>query len=304
MNPAADSALHVVILAAGEGKRMRSARPKVLQPIAGKPMLGHVIDAARALGAAAIHVVHGHGGDRVQTAFAAQSDLHWAEQAQQLGTGHAVQQAMPTIPDGARVLVLYGDVPLIRTESLQALLDAPGTLAVLGAEPPDPQGYGRLVLDGEGRVQAIVEHKDADAAQRAIRLINTGILRAEASALRGWLSRLGTGNAQGEYYLTDIFAMAATAGQAAAVVRVSDPVETEGANDSWQLAALERAFQLRAARALATAGVRFADPARFDQRGSVRVGQDVEIDVDVVLEGEVELGLFRLASRGLAGNGR
>ena len=290
MNPAADSALHVVILAAGEGKRMRSARPKVLQPIAGKPMLGHVIAAARALGAAAIHVVHGHGGDQVQATFATQPDLQWAEQAQQLGTGHAVQQAMPAIPDSVRVLVLYGDVPLIRAESLKALLDAPGVLAVLGAEPQDPQGYGRLVLDAQGRVQAIVEHKDADAAQRAIGLINTGILCADSARLRDWLSRLGTGNAQGEYYLTDIFAMAATAGQAAEVVRVADAVETEGANDAWQLATLERAYQLRAARALAAAGVRFADPARFDQRGSVSVDQDVEIDVDVVLEGDVELG--------------
>ncbi len=290
MNQPTESALHVVILAAGEGKRMRSSRPKVLQPIAGKPMLGHVIDAARALGAAAIHVVYGHGGEQVQAAFAAQTDLHWAEQAQQLGTGHAVQQAMSGVPDGARVLVLYGDVPLIRAESLQTLLDAPGSLAVLGAEPQDPQGYGRLVLDAEGRVQAIVEHKDADAAQRAIRLINTGILRADAAALRSWLSRLDTSNAQGEYYLTDVFAMAAEAGQAAAVVRVADPIETEGANDAWQLATLERAFQLRAARTLAVEGVRFADPARFDQRGTVTVGHDVELDVDVILEGDVRLG--------------
>lgn len=289
MSQTSDSKLHVVILAAGEGKRMRSSRPKVLQAVAGKPMLGHVIDAARALGADAIHVVHGHGSEQVRAAFSGQSDLLWAEQAQQLGTGHAVQQAMSAIPDGSQVLVLYGDVPLIRVDSLRALVATPGTLAVLAAEPENPQGYGRLLLDVQGRVEAIVEHKDADAVQRAIRLVNTGILRAEATALRAWLSRLDTGNTQGEYYLTDVFAMAAATGQSAAVVRVSDPIETEGANDPWQLATLERAFQLRAARALAMVGVRFADPKRFDQRGIVRAGQDVEIDVDVVLEGEVEL---------------
>ena len=282
--------LHVIILAAGEGKRMKSARPKVLQPIAWRPMLGRVVDVARALGAEAIHVVHGHGGDQVREAFAAEADLRWAEQARQLGTGHAVQQAMPAVPDEGHVLVLYADVPLIRTESLRALLEAPGALAVLAAEPADPTGYGRLLLDGNGRVRAIVEHKDADPAQRAIRIINTGIIAADAHALRDWLSRLRTDNAQGEYYLTDVFAMAAEAGQEAAVVRVGDAVETEGANDAWQLAALERAWQRRAAQELALQGVRFADPARFDLRGRVQAGRDVEIDVDVVLEGEVELG--------------
>ena len=282
--------LHVIILAAGEGKRMKSARPKVLQPIAGRPILGRVVDVARALGAEAIHVVHGHGGDQVREAFAAEADLRWAEQARQLGTGHAVQQAMPAVPDEGHVLVLYADVPLIRTESLRALLEAPGALAVLAAEPADPTGYGRLLLDGNGRVRAIVEHKDADPAQRAIRIINTGIIAADAHALRDWLSRLRTDNAQGEYYLTDVFAMAAEAGQEAAVVRVGDAVETEGANDAWQLAALERAWQRRAAQELALQGVRFADPARFDLRGRVQAGRDVEIDVDVVLEGEVELG--------------
>ena len=282
--------LHVVILAAGEGKRMKSALPKVLQPLAGKPMLAHVIEAARALDAAAIHIVHGHGGEQVRAAFAAQPDLRWPEQGEQLGTGHAVQQAMPGIPDGARVLVLYGDVPLIRAQTLRALMAETHVLSVLGAELDDPSGYGRLVLDAQGRVASIVEHKDASVGQRAIRLVNTGMVLADASALRGWLSRLGTGNSQGEYYLTDIFGMAADAGSAASVVRVSDAVETEGANDGWQLATLERAFQLRAARALALQGVRFADPARFDLRGNVRVGHDVAIDVNVVLEGELTLG--------------
>ncbi len=283
-------ALHVVILAAGEGKRMKSKRPKVLQAIAGKPMLGHVVDAARALGPDAIHIVHGHASDQVQAAFAAQGDLQWAEQASQLGTGHAVQQAMRGIPDDSRVLVLYGDVPLIRSESLRILLESTGVLGVLAAELADPQGYGRLLLDGQGRVAAIVEQKDATAEQAAVRLVNTGIIVADASRLRGWLAGLRNGNSQGEYYLTDIFAMAAAEGQAASVVRVADPVETEGANDAWQLATLERAFQLRAARALALQGVRFADPARVDIRGTVSVGEDVEIDVDVILEGDVEIG--------------
>jgi len=283
-------ALHVVILAAGEGKRMNSAKPKVLLPVAGRPMLAHVIDAARALGAEAIHVVHGHRGEAVRAAFADDADLRWVEQSQQLGTGHAVQQAMPGIPDGARVLVLYGDVPLIEAETLRRLLSQPGDLSVLGAELADPTGYGRLVLDGRNRVQAIVEHRDASAAQREIGIVNTGIVAASATSLRDWLSRLGTGNAQGEYYLTDIFAMAADEDEPANLALVEDPVETEGANDALQLAALERAWQRRAARRLMQQGVRIADPARFDARGRVSAGRDVEIDVNVVLEGEVELG--------------
>ncbi|GAB2496082.1 bifunctional UDP-N-acetylglucosamine diphosphorylase/glucosamine-1-phosphate N-acetyltransferase GlmU [Pseudoxanthomonas sangjuensis] len=284
------SPLHVIILAAGEGKRMKSARPKVLQPIAGRPMLAHVIDAARALRPAGIHVVYGHGGEQVRAAFAAQVDLAWAEQAQQLGTGHAVRQAMPDVPDDAVVLVLYGDVPLIRSETLQRLLAAEGRLAVLVAEPEDPAGYGRIVRDAAGKVAAIVEHKDADDEQRRIRTINTGVIAADATALKGWLSRLSNGNAQGEYYLTDVFAAAAAEFTPAEMVLVADPMEVEGANDPWQLAQLERAFQRRQAQALCVQGARLADPARFDQRGTVKVGRDVEIDVDVVFEGEVELG--------------
>lgn len=282
--------LHVVILAAGEGKRMKSAVPKVLQKIAGRPMLGRVIDAARTLSPAGIHVVYGHGGDQVRAAFAGDADLAWAEQAQQLGTGHAVQQAMPEVPDGAQVLVLYGDVPLIRGETLRRLLEAPGRLAVLVADLDDPTGYGRIVRDAEGRVGAIVEHKDANADQRRIRTINTGILAAESTALRRWLEHLRNDNAQGEYYLTDVFAQAAEEFAAAEMVHVVDPIETEGANDPWQLSQLERAFQLRQVRALCVDGARFADPARVDVRGRVRVGRDVEIDVDVVFEGEVDIG--------------
>ena len=282
--------LHVIVLAAGEGKRMKSALPKVLQKIAGRPMLAQVIDTARALQPAGIHVVYGHGGDAVRAAFDDQRDLQWAEQAQQLGTGHAVQQAMPDVPDDVRVLVLYGDVPLITAASLQRLLDAPGRLAVLAAELDDPAGYGRIVRDPEGRVAAIVEHKDADDEQRRIRLINTGVIAADSTALKMWLEHLRNDNAQGEYYLTDVFAAAAQEYAAAEIVIVADALETEGANDPWQLAQLERAFQLRQARALCVDGARLADPARLDIRGKVTVGRDVEIDVDVVFEGEVVLG--------------
>ena len=282
--------LHVVVLAAGEGKRMKSALPKVLQKVAGRPMLAHAIDAARALSPQGIHVVYGHGGEAVRAAFADQPDLQWAEQTQQLGTGHAVQQAMPGVPDDARVLVLYGDVPLITAHSLQRLLDAPGRLAVLAADLPDPTGYGRILRDPEGRVAAIVEQKDADEDQRRIRLVNTGVIAADSTALKRWLEHLGNDNAQGEYYLTDVFAAAADEYAAAEIVVVADPLETEGANDPWQLARLERAFQLRQVQALCTDGARVADPARIDIRGTVRVGRDVEIDVDVVFEGDVELG--------------
>lgn len=282
--------LHVVILAAGEGKRMKSSLPKVLQKIAGRPMLWHVIEAARALQPAGIHVVHGHGGAQVQAALAEHTDLSWAEQSEQLGTGHAVRQAMPDVPDGAQVLVLYGDVPLLRAETLLRLVGIGGRLSVLAAQLDNPTGYGRIVRNSQGHVGAIVEHKDASEEQRRIDLVNTGILAAEATALKGWLERLSSDNTQGEYYLTDVFAMAADEYTAAEIVLVDDPLEAEGANDPWQLAQLERAWQLRAVRTLCTAGARFVDPARIDIRGSVRVGNDVEIDANVVFEGDVELG--------------
>ncbi|PPV06923.1 UDP-N-acetylglucosamine diphosphorylase [Xanthomonas bromi] len=282
--------LHVVILAAGEGKRMRSSLPKVLQPLAGQPMLAHVIATARQLQPAAIHIVYGHGGEQVQGAFADQSDLRWAEQREQLGTGHAVLQAMPAIPDAATVLVLYGDVPLIRSESLLQLLHAPGRMAVLVAELANPTGYGRILRDAGGKVAAIVEQKDANDEQRRIRTINTGILTAESTALRRWLAGLSNDNAQGEFYLTDVFASAAADFTPADMVHVADPQDVEGANDPWQLAQLERSWQLRAARALCLQGVRMADPARVEQRGSVQVGCDVQLDIDVILEGDVTLG--------------
>ncbi|MDY0021984.1 bifunctional UDP-N-acetylglucosamine diphosphorylase/glucosamine-1-phosphate N-acetyltransferase GlmU [Arenimonas caeni] len=284
-------ALHVIILAAGEGKRMKSRTPKVLQRIAGRPMLGHVIATARELGAAGIHIVYGHAGEQVRAAFEGEADLRWAEQARQLGTGHAVQQAMPGVPENARVLVLYADVPLITADTLRGLLEAGRErAAVLTEQLADPTGYGRVLLDGNGDVQAIVEHKDADESQRKVRLVNTGVIAAPAADLRRWLGQLGNDNAQGEYYLTDIFAMARADGRAAAHTPCRVPGEAEGANDPVQLARIERAFQLRAAEALMRAGVRLADPSRFDLRGSVEAGSDVEIDANVVLEGRVVLG--------------
>jgi bifunctional UDP-N-acetylglucosamine pyrophosphorylase/glucosamine-1-phosphate N-acetyltransferase len=282
--------LHVVILAAGEGKRMKSAVPKVLQKIAGQPMLGHVIATARALDPAGIHVVFGHGGEQVREGFSAQQDLHWSEQADRLGTGHALQQAMPEVPQDARVLVLYGDVPLIAAQTLKRLLAADGRIAVLVADLDDPTGYGRVLRDAEGRVARIVEHKDASGEQHEIKTVNTGILVADGEPLRRWLDHLENDNAQGEYYLTDVFASASAEFNAAEMVHVHDAVEVEGANDPWQLAQLERAYQLRAARELCAAGARLADPARLDVRGEVTVGHDVEIDVNVVLEGRVVLG--------------
>ncbi|KAF1014914.1 MAG: Bifunctional protein GlmU [Stenotrophomonas maltophilia] len=281
--------LHVIILAAGVGKRMKSALPKVLQPIAGQPMLAHVIATGRELKPEAIHVVHGHGGEAVRSRFANQPDLVWAEQAQQLGTGHAVAQAMPEVPDTAQVLVLYGDVPLIRADTLRDLLTQPGRLAVLVAEMDDPTGYGRVLRDAEGRVAAIVEQKDADEEQRRVRTINTGIITAESTALRRWLSQLSNANAQGEYYLTDVFAFAAREYTPAEMALVADPQDAEGANDPWQLAQLERAWQRRAVRALCAQGARVLDPERVDIRGTVTVGSDVQIDVNVILEGHVEL---------------
>jgi len=288
MNPT--HPLHIVVLAAGEGKRMKSARAKVLLPLAGRPMLAHVLDTARALHPEKIHVVYGHRGEQVLAAFAGQTDLAWVHQAEQNGTGHAMQLAIAGIPDAARVLVLYGDVPLIRAVTLQPLVEAQAALVVLAADLPDPAGYGRILLDAAQRVLGIVEEKDATSAQRTVRTINTGVLAAAAARLRGWLARLDNKNAQGEFYLTDVFALAAADDASALAILSTDPNAIAGANDAWQLAQLERRYQQRAARNLCAQGVRLADPARFDLRGSVSAGRDVEIDVDVVLEGAVALG--------------
>ncbi|HXD36653.1 MAG TPA: bifunctional UDP-N-acetylglucosamine diphosphorylase/glucosamine-1-phosphate N-acetyltransferase GlmU [Rhodanobacter sp.] len=282
--------LHVIVLAAGAGTRMKSARPKVLMPLAGQPLLAHVVKAARALQPAAIHIVHGHGGDQVQAAFADQTDLCWALQAERLGTGHAVEQALAGVPDGVRVLVLYGDVPLTRVETLQRLVQSGSALGLLTMRLDQPRGYGRVLCDDAGHVKGVVEEKDADAQQRAVDLVNTGILVADAQALRGWIGRLDRNNAQGEYYLTDIFGMAAQEGQPALSIECHDPVEAAGANDPLQLSTLEAAYRRRAAETLMREGVRLADPLRLDVRGTVETGSDVELDIDVILEGRVQLG--------------
>ena len=282
--------LHVIVLAAGAGTRMKSVRPKVLMPLAGRPLLAHVLATARALQPVAIHVVYGHGGDQVRAAFAGEKDLHWVLQAERLGTGHAVEQALPDVPDAAQVLVLYGDVPLTRVDTLRTLAQVEGGFGLLAIRVAEPRGYGRVLRDGNGHVRCVIEEKDASDEQRAIDLVNTGILVAPAAALRVWLAGLDRDNAQGEYYLTDIFAMAAEENRPALSVECSDPVEASGANDALQLSALEAEYRQRATRALQLAGVRLADPARLDVRGHVDTGRDVEMDIDVILEGEVSLG--------------
>lgn len=279
--------LDIVILAAGQGTRMRSALPKVLHPVAGKSMLGHVIDTARALQPKSIQVVIGHGAEQVRQRLTG-DDLAFVVQAEQLGTGHAVAQALPNL-SAERVLILYGDVPLIEADTLQRLLQkvGPEQLALLTVKLDDPTGYGRIVRDARGEVQAIVEHKDASDEQKAIREGNTGILAVPGSRISEWLGRLSNSNAQGEYYLTDVIAMAVADGLRVATEQPLDAMEVQGANDRIQLAELERHYQQRAARRLMAQGVTLRDPARFDLRGEVEVGRDVLIDVNVVLEGTV-----------------
>lgn len=279
--------LDIVILAAGQGTRMRSALPKVLHPVAGKSMLGHVIDTARQLKPQGIHVVIGHGADLVRERLAA-DDLNFVLQSEQLGTGHAVAQALPAL-SAERVLILYGDVPLIETATLARLLQQVGErqLALLTVDLNDPTGYGRIVRDAAGVVQAIVEHKDASPEQRQICEGNTGILAVPGKLLGDWLGRLSNSNAQGEYYLTDVIAMAVADGLVVATEQAADEMEVLGANDRIQLAQLERHYQYRAARRLMVQGVTLIDPARFDLRGEVTVGRDVSIDINVILEGRV-----------------
>ncbi|MCQ4308676.1 bifunctional UDP-N-acetylglucosamine diphosphorylase/glucosamine-1-phosphate N-acetyltransferase GlmU [Pseudomonas stutzeri] len=279
--------LDIVILAAGQGTRMRSALPKVLHPVAGQSMLGHVIETARGLEPKAIHVVIGHGAEQVRERLAA-DDLNFVVQTEQLGTGHAVAQALPELT-AERVLILYGDVPLIEAATLDRLLHkvGPQQLALLTVNLNDPTGYGRIVRDGQGVVQAIVEHKDASPEQKLIAEGNTGILAVPSERLGDWLGRLSNSNAQGEYYLTDVIAMAVADGLTVATEQPQDAMEVQGANDRIQLAELERHYQLRAARRLMEQGVTLRDPARFDLRGEVSVGRDVLIDVNVILEGRV-----------------
>ena len=283
--------LSIVILAAGQGTRMRSHLPKVLQTLAGKPLLAHVLDTAGRLSADAIYVVYGHGGERVPDAFP-ERPIEWVRQESQLGTGHAVMQAIDRIPDSHLVMVLYGDVPLTRPDTLQRLIDAAGEndLALLTTKLSDPSGYGRIVRNAAGAVERIVEHKDATDSERRIDEINTGLMLCSAARLRRWLAALGNDNAQGEYYLTDIIGMAAGEGLAVAGLVVDEADEVHGINDRVQLAEAERLLRTRNAERLLREGVTLADPARVDVRGSLKCGHDVSIDVNVVFEGDVQLG--------------
>jgi len=286
------NSLEIIVLAAGQGKRMHSERPKVLHTLAGRPLLGHVLAAARALNPRAVHVVHGHGGVQVRAAFAREHGVNWVEQAAQLGTGHAVGQAIAAVSDDATVLVLYGDVPLIRAETLQNLISAPGalTLSLLTAELPDPRGYGRIIRDRGGKVVRIVEQNDANSEEAAVREINTGILAAPAARLRGWLARLENRNAQGEYYLTDVVGLAVAEGVEIVTRAPATGWEILGVNSKRELAELERIHQRDAAQRLLEQGVTLRDPARLDVRGELVCGRDVVIDVNVVFEGNVTLG--------------
>ncbi len=283
--------LSVVILAAGKGKRMCSDLPKVLHPLAGRPLLSHVVDVALGLHARQTLVVYGHGGESLLERMQGLT-VSWVEQSEQLGTGHAVAQAMPQVPDDDTVLVLYGDVPLVNPDTLKRLvaLTGPDRLALVSVALNNPLGYGRMLRDADGRVTGVVEEKDATPAQAAVREVNTGIMAAPAAALRQWLSALGNENAQGEYYLTDVVAMAVDDGFSIQTVNPTSPEEVVGINDRVQLAELERRVQRRQAEELMLAGVTLADPARVDIRGEVSAGKDVFIDVNVVLEGRIRLG--------------
>ena len=282
--------LSTIILAAGQGTRMRSALPKVLQPLAGKPLLAHVLDCAAALASDDVCVVYGHGGETVRQAFPAEA-LRWALQAEQLGTGHALQQAMPGTPDAHRVLVLFGDVPLLLPATCRRLLDEtpPADLAVLTVDMVDPTGYGRIIRES-GSVSCIVEEKDAGPDEKAVREINTGVMVCPADKLRTWLENLGNDNAQGEYYLTDVIAMAVNDGITVHGIKADTWTEVMGINDKKQLAEAERALQARLVDELMQEGVGFADPARVDIRGTLSCGKDVFIDVNAVFEGDVVLG--------------
>ncbi len=282
--------LSIVILAAGQGTRMRSSLPKVLQPLAGKPILAHVLACSQELAADDVCVVYGHGGDAVLAAFEG-ADIRWALQAEQLGTGHAVQQAMPETPDENRVLVVTGDTPLLTAATLEQLLEKTpqDEMAVLTVDMDDPTGYGRIIRDADG-VTSIVEQKDTTDEQHLIQEINSGVILCPGDRLKGWLNNLGNDNSQGEYYLTDVVAMAVADGVRVHGIKAGTSVEVMGINDKRQLAEAERALQARRVDALMEQGVGFADPARVDIRGTLKCGSDVFIDVNAVFEGDVELG--------------
>src|SRR5690554_540951 len=280
----------VIILAAGKGTRMRSSLPKVLQPLAGRPLLGHVIETAQQLQADNIITIYGHGGEQVQQAFAHET-VQWVEQAEQLGTGHAVQMALPVLGQDGVSIILSGDVPCISQATLEQLVEASQAtgIGLVTLTLPDATGYGRIVRDN-GQIQAIVEHKDASEAQRQIQEINTGIYCVSNTKLHEWLPKLSNNNAQGEYYLTDIVAMAIADGLEVASVEPELAFEVEGVNDRVQLAALEREFQNFQAKQLMQQGVHLIDPTRFDLRGNLTAGKDVRIDINVIIEGDCELG--------------
>ncbi|MGE9553333.1 bifunctional UDP-N-acetylglucosamine diphosphorylase/glucosamine-1-phosphate N-acetyltransferase GlmU [Erwinia amylovora] len=285
-----DTAMSVVILAAGKGTRMYSERPKVLHTLAGKPMVQHVIDAANGVGANRVHLVYGHGGELLQSTLT-DASLNWVLQAEQLGTGHAMQQAAPYFADDEDILMLYGDVPLISIETLKRLraVKPEGGIALLTVILDNPTGYGRIIREN-GSVVGIVEQKDASPEQLAIREINTGILLAGGADLKRWLSKLTNNNAQGEYYITDIIALAYQEGRVTETVHPSRTTETDGVNNRLQLATLERVYQAEQAEKLLLAGVMLNDPSRFDLRGELIHGRDVVIDTNVIIEGRVTLG--------------
>lgn len=282
--------LSVVILAAGKGTRMYSDLPKVLHPIAGKPMVKHVIDTAKQLSAKQIHLIYGHGGDLLQQRLSAEP-VNWVLQAEQLGTGHAMQQAAPFFADDENILMLYGDAPLITATTLEKLIAAKpeNGIALLTVVLDNPTGYGRIIREN-GSVVAIVEQKDANPEQLKIQEINTGVMVASGASFKKWLSQLDNNNAQGEYYITDVIAMANRDGYKVEAVQATNLMEVEGANNRLQLAALERYYQKIQAEKLLLAGVTIIDPARFDLRGTVTHGKDVVIDVNVILEGSIQLG--------------
>ncbi|MDH2997940.1 bifunctional N-acetylglucosamine-1-phosphate uridyltransferase/glucosamine-1-phosphate acetyltransferase [Pasteurellaceae bacterium LFhippo2] len=282
--------LSVVILAAGKGTRMYSDLPKVLHPIAGKPMVKHVIDTAKQLSAQQIHLIYGHGGDLLQQRLSAEP-VNWVLQAEQLGTGHAMQQAAPFFADDENILMLYGDAPLITQATLEKLIAAKpeNGIGLLTVVLDNPTGYGRIIREN-GSVVGIVEQKDANPEQLKIQEVNTGVMVASGASFKKWLGQLDNNNAQGEYYITDVIAMANRDGFRVEAVQASDLMEVEGANNRLQLAALERYYQKTQAEKLLLAGVTIIDPTRFDVRGTVEHGKDVEIDVNVILEGEVKLG--------------
>ena len=285
-----NSAMSVVILAAGKGTRMYSDLPKVLHPLAGKPMVQHVIDAAMKLGAQNVHLVYGHGGELLKSTLHNDA-LNWVLQAEQLGTGHAMQQAAPHFADDEDVLMLYGDVPLIAVDTLTRLLAAKpqGGIGLLTVKLQDPSGYGRIVREND-TVVGIVEHKDASDAQRQINEINTGILVANGRDLKRWLGKLNNNNAQGEFYITDIIALAHAEGNKIEAVHPARLSEVEGVNNRLQLSQLERVYQAEQAEKLLLAGVMLLDPARFDLRGELEHGRDISIDTNVIIEGKVKLG--------------